>query len=104
VRFLIEHHLDMSATMHSRDLDDVSTIEWLAGRIGTAERLKTLTLLTYADISAVNPTAMTAWRAAQLWHLYLLTYNELTSELETERIAAPPAASPEQAAAPEGLP
>ena len=53
----------------------------------TVERLKPLTLLTYADISAVNPTAMTPWRAEQLSQLYMLTYNELTRELETERIS-----------------
>ena len=47
----------------------------------TVERLKALTLMTYADISAVNPTAMTPWRAEVLWQLYLLTYNELTREL-----------------------
>ena len=51
--------------------------------MGTVERLKVLTLMTYADISAVNPSAMTPWRAEQLWQLYLLTYNELTRELET---------------------
>ncbi len=56
----------------------------------TVERLKALTLLTYADISAVNPTAMTPWRAEQLWQLYLMVYNELTRELETERMDAAP--------------
>ena len=63
-----------------------------------------LTLLTYADISAVNPTAMTPWRAEQFWQLYLLVYNELTRELETERIEAVPAGSPERIAFLEGFP
>jgi UTP:GlnB (protein PII) uridylyltransferase len=31
--------------------------------VETVERLKLLTLLTYGDISAVNPTAMTPWRS-----------------------------------------
>ena len=59
----------------------------MAAPAGTVERLKALTLMTYADISAVNPGAMTPWRAEQLWQLYLAAYNELTRELETERIA-----------------
>jgi len=42
--------------------------------------------MTYADISAVNPQAMTPWRLEQLWQTYLLAYEELTRELHTERI------------------
>ena len=77
--------------MFSRDIFDPQTIGDVAHQMGTVERLKVLTLLTYADISAVNPTAMTPWRAEQLWQLYLKVYNELTRELETERIEAVPA-------------
>ena len=76
VSFLIRRHLEMSAVMTSRDLQDPATARDMAGRVETVERLKALTLMTYADISAVNPTAMTPWRAEVLWQLYLLTYNE----------------------------
>ena len=76
----------MSAVMNSRDLQDPATARHMAGRVETVERLKALTLMTYADISAVNPSAMTPWRAEVLWQLYLLAYNELTRELETDRI------------------
>lgn len=102
VRFLIQHHLDMSATMNGRDPFDPSTARDFAHAVGTVENLKKLTLITYADISAVNPAVMTSWRAEQLWQLYLLTYNELTRELETERIEE--ADSPEQSAFLEGFP
>jgi [protein-PII] uridylyltransferase len=57
--------------------------------------LKYLTLLTYADISAVNPEAMTPWRLEQLWRTYLVAYRELTRELDTDRIASPRDAAPE---------
>jgi [protein-PII] uridylyltransferase len=87
VEFLIDHHLDLSAVMSSRDLHDPSIARLLAQRIGTLERLKLLTLLTYADISAVNPGAMTAWRLDQLWETYRVTHQQLLKELETERIA-----------------
>ena len=102
VRFLIRHHLEMSATMNGRDPFDPATATYLAHVVGTVENLQRLTLMSYADISAVNPTVMTPWRAEQLWQLYLLTYNELTRELETERIEE--AGSPEQSAFLEGFP
>jgi [protein-PII] uridylyltransferase len=81
--------------MNTRDLDEPSTGSFLAERCGTVERLKDLALLTYADISAVNPSAMTPWRLEQLWRLYLVAHDELTRELDTERIEVPPAFSPE---------
>ncbi len=108
VRFLIERHLDLSAAMQSRDVFDPPTIREVARLVATVERLKALTLITYADISAVNPTVMTSWRAQQLWQLYTMVYNELTRELESDRIAAGPAplenSGPERAAFLEGFP
>ena len=70
VLFLIEHHLDLSAMMNSRDLNDPATASELAARVETLENLKLLTLMTYSDISAVNPDAMTPWRLEQLWRTY----------------------------------
>jgi [protein-PII] uridylyltransferase len=102
VRFLIRCHLEMSSAMNGRDPFDPATAQYLAHKLETVENLKYLTLVTFADISAVNPTAMTSWRAEQLWQLYLLTYNELTRELETERIER--ADSPERTAFLEGFP
>ncbi|MBC7925873.1 MAG: hypothetical protein H7039_09470 [Bryobacteraceae bacterium] len=86
ILFLIEHHLEISATMNSRDLADPATAAELANRVQTLEKLRSLTLLTYADISAVNPEAMTPWRLEQLWHAYLAGHRELTRELESARI------------------
>jgi [protein-PII] uridylyltransferase len=104
VRFLIGGHLELSAAMQSRDLSDPEVVRGIAGRAGTVERLKLLTLLTYADISAVNPEAMTPWRAAQLWQLYLAVYNELTRELENDRIGQETSTSLARAEFLEGLP
>ena len=102
--FLIGRHLEMSALMHSRDLQDPATAREMANRVGTVERLKALTLLTYADISAVNPSAMTPWRAQVLWQLYLSTYSELTRELQTDRIQSTSYDTPEKQAFLAGLP
>jgi [protein-PII] uridylyltransferase len=105
IHVLIEGHLDLSAVMTSRDLDDPGTARYLAQRAGTLELLKKLTLLTYADISAVNPGAMTPWRREQLWRVYLIAYHELTRELETDRIHEPGAAeTPEGGQFLEGFP
>lgn len=104
VEFLIEHHLDLSAVMNSRDLDDPATAGMLADRIGTLEQLKLLTVLTYADISAVNPTAMTPWRLEQLWETYRVTHQKLVRELETGRIQELPKDLPEVAAFIKGFP
>jgi [protein-PII] uridylyltransferase len=98
VRFLIEHHLDFSEVMTGRDLSDPLTARALADKVGTIERLKLLAVLTYADISAVNPGAMTPWRLEQLWRVYRITQHELTRELETERIQDLPKELPQELA------
>ncbi len=104
VLFLIQQHLLLSGVMNSRDLDDVDTARAVARQVGTVERLKMLTLLTHADISAVNPTALTPWRREQLWRAYLLAYEELTRELDTERISGPQSARPDLAEFLDGFP
>lgn len=86
VRQLIGNHLLLSSLMNSRDLDDARTAHMLADKAGTVEHLKMLALLTYCDISAVNPVAMTPWRTDQLWRTYILGYRELTRELDSVRI------------------
>jgi [protein-PII] uridylyltransferase len=112
ILFLIEHHLDLSLVMNSRDLDDPSAARQLAMQVGTLERLRLLALLTYADISAVNPTAMTPWRLEQLWRVYVLGAEQLKRELDTDRIHSQEAGyavldgdlTPEAQAFLEGLP
>lgn len=104
VEFLIGAHLEMSAAMNGRDISDPATARDVAAKTGTVERLKLLTLLTYGDISAVNPAAMTPWRRQLLWNLYTQTYAELTREL-TARTSLPDIqAGPELKNFLEGLP
>jgi [protein-PII] uridylyltransferase len=86
VSFLIRHHMELSLAMRTRDLADPKAVHDVAQMVGTEDRLKALTLVTYADISAVNPAVMTPWRASQLWRLYLAVYRELTRELAEDRI------------------
>jgi [protein-PII] uridylyltransferase len=70
VLFLIGSHLDMSATLR-KDIFDPETVRVFAEKMGTPERLKMLCLLTYADIKAVNPEALTPWKAENVWQLYI---------------------------------
>ncbi len=104
ILFLIEHHLDLSAVASSRDLSDPVIIEEAAHRVQTLEQLKLLNLLTFADISAVNPTTMTPWRAEQLWRAYRTIRRELTRELGSEQIQSLPAERPELSSWLEGFP
>jgi [protein-PII] uridylyltransferase len=105
VRFLIEHHLDLSAVMNTRDLSDPATARLLSSQIGTYEDLRRLTLLTYADISAVNPSAMSPWRAEQLWRVHSIAAEQLTRELASDRIhVSPSELRPELARFLEGFP
>lgn len=88
VRFLIERHLDMSATMQRRDIFDPATVSTFAGVVGNQERLQRLCLLTYADIHAVNPEALTPWKAEMLWQLYVAASNYFSRSLDTDRLHA----------------
>ncbi len=86
VRFLVAQHLEMSATLQRRDVFDPETIRIFAEKVGTPERLKMLCLLTYADIRAVNPEALTPWKAEMLWQLFVATANYLSRSLDEERV------------------
>jgi [protein-PII] uridylyltransferase len=88
VRFLIREHLAMSANLLRRDIFDPQTIRAFAESVGTPERLKLLCLFTYADIRAVNPEALTPWKAESLWQLYVSTANYMSRSLDEERIRA----------------
>jgi [protein-PII] uridylyltransferase len=76
VLFLIANHLEMSSALR-RDIFDHATVAAFAEKMGTPERLKMLCLLTYADIKAVNPEALTPWKAENVWQLYIAAENYL---------------------------
>src|SRR6202043_912997 len=76
ISFLIASHLEISATLR-RDIYDPGTIQAFCDKVGTPERLKMLALFTYADIKAVNPEALTPWKAENVWQLYIAAANQL---------------------------
>ena len=84
LRYLVGSHLEMSAAMR-RDVFDPGNVKSFAEKVGVPERLKMLCLLTYADIKAVNPEAMTPWKADNLWQLYIASANHLSRSAD-ERV------------------
>ncbi len=85
VRFLIANHLRMSATIQ-RNIFDPETVHGFAELVATVERLRMLTLFTYADISAVNPQALTPWKAEMLWRLFAAAENFLNRSVDNQRL------------------
>jgi [protein-PII] uridylyltransferase len=84
VRYLVASHLEMSAAIR-RDVFDPANVKSFAERVGAPERLKMLCLMTYADVKAVNPEAMTPWKADNLWQLYIACANYLSRSAD-ERV------------------
>ena len=86
VLYLVRNHLKMSEVMTKRDLSETAVLEAFKVEVGTVERLKLLTLLTYADSVAVNPAAVTSWRKELLWRLYCGTDAIFQRDHEDKRI------------------
>jgi [protein-PII] uridylyltransferase len=84
VLYLVANHLEMSAAMR-RDVFDPANVKSFAEKVGAPERLKMLCLMTYADIKAVNPDALTPWKAENLWQLYIASANYLSRSAD-ERV------------------
>src|SRR5260370_14474863 len=78
----------MSATVQRRDIFDPATVSAFGATAGNQERLQRLCLLTYADLHAVNPEALTPWKAEMLWQLYVATSNHFRRTLATDRLPA----------------
>jgi [protein-PII] uridylyltransferase len=63
VALLVRWHLLLAETATTRDPDDPATVEALASRLGSAEALELLSVLTEADARATSPKAWSSWRA-----------------------------------------
>ena len=86
VLYLVREHLSMSEVMTKRDLSEPAVLEGFKTRVKTVERLKLLTLMTYADTVAVNPHATSSWRKELLWRLYLGVHAVFQRDHEDNRI------------------
>jgi len=86
VVFLIANHLRMSSTTMRQDIFDPKVVAEFSESVGTTERLKMLTLLTYTDIKSVNPEALTPWKAELLWQFYAAAFNHLSRSVDDQRL------------------
>src|SRR5690606_25613071 len=70
VGFLVQNHLVMEQVAFRRNLNDPETLNSFSGRFDSVLQLDLLYLVTYADLSAVNPAVWTSWKAELLTELY----------------------------------
>jgi [protein-PII] uridylyltransferase len=83
IAFLVQNHLLMTNISQFRDIDDESIVRSFADTVKTEQRLRTLFLLTYADLSAVGPNVWNEWKGALLLKLYLRAEKMLLGRAET---------------------
>lgn len=80
VEFLVREHLTMSHISQRRDLGDEEMIAEFAKQFRSAEDLRMLCLLTYADLSGVATTAWSGWKGQLLWELFVKAFNIVSGE------------------------
>ena len=86
VLFLIRNHLKMEQFAFRRNSEDHSTLKKFAKIVGDVTNLELLYLLTYGDLSALNPTVWSEWKAIQLWELFRRTRQYLMGECISARL------------------
>ncbi len=70
IEFLVRNHILMSKIALRREASDIEVVVRFADAVGDPENLKAIYLVTYADMSAVNPGFWTSWKAYLLRELY----------------------------------
>jgi [protein-PII] uridylyltransferase len=86
VSFLVRNHLVMEQTAFRRNLNDPETLNNFSSRINSIEDLELLYLLTYADLSAVNPAVWTNWKSELLSELYRKTRAMIEDKLSATEL------------------
>jgi len=78
IELLVRNHVLMSRIAMTREIDDPEVIAFFADAVGDTENLKAIYLITYADMSAVNPHFWNAWKSSLLRELYERTAQYLS--------------------------
>lgn len=86
VSFLVKNHLLMEQIGFRRNLNDPETLNNFTSIFNSTKELDYLYLLTYADLSAVNPAVWTNWKSDLLTELYQKSYAMLKRQVTAEEI------------------
>ncbi len=84
VSLLVKNHLVMEQIAFRRNLNDPETLNNFASRFNSTDELNLLYLVTYADLSAVNPAVWTSWKSDLLAELYRKTDGMLEEKISGE--------------------
>ncbi len=68
--FLIENHLLINKIISSRDLEDPKTLKDFVEIVNSKNKLDLLSLLSYADMKAVNDNVWSSWKESLIETLY----------------------------------
>lgn len=83
VVWLVRNHLALSDYAQKRDVSDPATVKAFTRLMGDPERLRTLLILTVADIRAVGPGVWNAWKGNLIRDLYQRTEGVFRGEVVT---------------------
>jgi [protein-PII] uridylyltransferase len=86
VSFLVRNHLLMEQVAFRRNLNDPETLNIFTSKFASVNDLDLLYLVTYADLSAVNPIVWTSWKSDLLAELYRKTSSMLKEQLSGEEL------------------
>lgn len=80
LKFLVHKHLMMSHLAFRRDINDDQLIVRFAVDVGSVEVLQMLYLLSAADLEAVGPGVLNAWKVEVLTDLYHRAFDRLSGD------------------------
>jgi [protein-PII] uridylyltransferase len=86
VAFLVRNHLVMEQVAFRRNLNDPETLNSFTSRFNSMNELDLLYLVTYADLSAVNPAIWTSWKSDLLAELYTKSKSMLEDQISGEEL------------------
>jgi [protein-PII] uridylyltransferase len=86
VKFLVSNHLVMEQVAFRRNLNDPETLNNFFTKFSSVKELDLLYLLTFSDLSAVNPVVWTEWKNNLLEELYRKTRSMLEEQISGEEL------------------